>query len=74
MSIVLLILISTLIGQDLSTNNKQVYESIKKSALARGIPDDFLSEAFKDESIQIRKEILERFAEPYEKKSWEEFR
>ncbi len=74
MYIVLLILLSTVIGQDLSSKNKQIFESIKEPALVKGISEDFLLRAFEDESIQIHKEILERFAKPYERKSWEEYR
>ena len=38
------------------------------------IPDEFVKEAFSHEKIEIHKVIAERFARPYEKKSWSDYR
>lgn len=51
-----------------------VYETIKQAALEYGIPDNFLQQSFASDNIQIHKVIPERFARPYEKKSWSEYK
>ena len=38
------------------------------------IPDDFVRAAFKHKNIEIHSEISEKFARPYEKKSWTDYR
>ena len=38
------------------------------------IPDDFVRAAFKHKKIEIHSEISEKFARPYEKKSWSDYR
>lgn len=38
------------------------------------IPDAFVREAFSHADLKIHMEIPERFAKPYEKKTWEEYR
>ena len=38
------------------------------------IPDKFVQDAFSHEKIEIHKVIAERFARPYEKKSWSDYR
>lgn len=51
-----------------------VYEEIKLKAIEKGIPASFLKDTFSNESIMIHSVIPERFARPYEKKTWEEYK
>jgi membrane-bound lytic murein transglycosylase B len=51
-----------------------VLSAIKSDALKKGIPESFLNEAFSHSGIEIHNKILDRFAKPYEKKSWTDYR
>ena len=51
-----------------------VYKAIKLAALESGIPDHYLRKAFLNDSIQIHAVIPERFARPYEEKTWAEYK
>lgn len=51
-----------------------VLSAIKSDALKKGIPESFLNETFSHSSIKIHNKILDRFAKPYEKKSWTDYR
>ncbi|MDP6727193.1 MAG: hypothetical protein QF847_08125, partial [Candidatus Marinimicrobia bacterium] len=51
-----------------------VYEEIKKKSMEKGIPASFLKDTFSNESIVIHSVIPKRFARPYEKKTWEEYK
>ena len=51
-----------------------VYEEIKLKAMEKGIPASFLKDTFSNESIMIHSVIPKRFARPYEKKTWEEYK
>ena len=67
--IILLFLFSLLLGQ-----NDPVLLSIRADALKSGIPEQYLNKTFKHSGITIHDQILDRFAKPYEKKSWAEYR
>ncbi len=51
-----------------------VYLAIQEQALARGIPKEFLIQVFSAPSIEIHEDILEQFIQPYERKTWPEYR
>ena len=51
-----------------------VYEEIKLKAMEKGIPASFLKNTFSNESIVVHSVIPKRFARPYEKKTWEEYK
>lgn len=51
-----------------------VLSTIRNDALNRGIPESFLNETFSNGDITTHDIILERFAKPYEKKSWVDYR
>jgi len=51
-----------------------VLSAIKSDALKKGIPESFLNETFSHSGIEIHNKILDRFAKPYEKKSWTDYR
>ncbi len=38
------------------------------------LPESFVKQAFSHEGVKIHKEIAERFAKPYEKKAWSDYR
>ena len=67
--VILLCLFSLLLGQ-----NDPVLLSIRADALKTGIPEQYLNKTFKYSGITIHDQILDRFAKPYEKKSWSEYR
>ena len=50
------------------------YVMVSDHLQGSNIPDAFVREAFTHSDIKIHMEIPERFARPYEKKSWEEYR
>ena len=51
-----------------------VLSAIKSDALKKGISESFLNETFSHSGIEIHNKILDRFAKPYEKKSWTDYR
>lgn len=68
-----LFLLTILVGaQPLS--NDLAYVMVSDNLQSSGIPDAFIREAFTHDGIKIHPEIPERFARPYEKKTWEEYR
>ena len=52
----------------------RVYEEIQLIAIEKGVPDSFLKKTFSNENIEIHLVIPERFARPYEKKTWDEYK
>ena len=75
-AIILYILLAFVYAADSSSAVKvdPVYEEIKLAAIESGIPDYFLRKAFSNDSIQIHTDIPERFARPYEEKTWAEYK
>ena len=63
--------ISVILAQ--SIDEDVAFQKVSKK-LAGSIPGDFIRKAFTHEKIQIHKEIAERFAKPYEKKPWSDYR
>ena len=53
--------------------NDIAYKLVSKE-LGREVPISFLQEAFSHEKLEIHKIIVERFAKPYEKKPWTEYK
>jgi membrane-bound lytic murein transglycosylase B len=74
--IILCIIATHISANDSSTtaDKDPVYEQIKLTALEKGVPDQFLTQSFTHENIQIHDIIPERFAKPYEEKSWTEYK
>ena len=50
------------------------YRMVLDNLVGSEIPDEFVRDAFTHEDVKIHMEIPNRFAHPYEKKSWEEYR
>jgi len=68
------LLFSIAFAKGLTADDDAIYLSIREDAIKKGVPDHFLKEAFQDDAIEVHHIIPKRFATPYEKKSWEEYR
>jgi len=67
--LILLLLFSFLFaGED------SVLLAIRADALNKGVAESYLNETFAHEGIEIHDKILHRFAQPFEKKSWPDYR
>ena len=53
--------------------NDIAYELVSEK-LGKAVPTSFIQEAFSHEKLEIHKIIVERFAKPYEKKPWTEYK
>ena len=53
--------------------NDIAYELVSEK-LGKAVPTSFVKEAFSHEKLEIHKIIVERFAKPYEKKPWTEYK
>ena len=65
-------LLSVLIVYSQSGDN--ILDAIRSDAEAKGIPKSYLENTFSHKGIQIHDKIVERFARPYEKQSWTNYR
>lgn len=75
MSRIILIItsVSLLFGEDKISDDLayiMVIEIINKKV----VPTEYIEKVFNNKNIERHKEILERFATPYEKKSWEQYK
>jgi len=66
--VLLLFCASLFAGED------SVLAAIRADAIKKGIPESYLNEAFAHEGIAIHDKIIDRFARPYEKKSWTDYK
>ena len=67
------ILLLTLITQANAVDDDFAYRLVSEK-LNGAIPDEFVRAAFSHKSVEIHKEIAEKFAKPYEKKPWSDYR
>ena len=58
----------------LRINDDPVLSIIRSDAIKMRIPKSYLDEPFSYSKIEIHDSILDRFAKPYEKKTWGEYR
>ena len=65
-------LLSVLIVYSQSGDN--ILDAIRSDAEEKGIPKSYLENTFSHKSIQTHDKIVERFARPYEKQSWTNYR
>jgi len=65
-------LLSVLIVYSQSGDN--ILDAIRFDAEAKGIPKSYIETAFSHKGIQIHDKIVDRFARPYEKQSWTNYR
>ena len=49
------------------------YRMVSDHLRGKNIPDAYVRESFTHDELKIHPEIAERFAKPYEKKTWEEY-
>ena len=66
------LLLSVMIAHSQSKDN--VLTAIRFDAEAKGIPKSYLETTFSHKGIQTHDKIVERFARPYEKQSWTNYR
>lgn len=67
----ILIFTTTLVAQ--SIENNIAYRLVLEK-LDGSIPQSFVKKAFLDEKVKIHNEIAKKFAKPYEKKPWSDYR
>tara|TARA_Y100000996_G_scaffold148067_1_gene114043 strand:+ start:1630 stop:2556 length:927 start_codon:yes stop_codon:yes gene_type:complete len=66
-------LLLILISQAKAVDDDFAYRLVSEK-LNGAIPDEFVRAAFSHKSVEIHKEIAEKFAKPYEKKPWSDYR
>jgi len=57
-----------------SQSGDNILDAIRSDAEAKGIPKSYLENTFSHKGIQTHDKIVERFARPYEKQSWTNYR
>ena len=72
-TLIIVILLSGL-NADNMIEKDLAFRLVRDEMQNSNVPEAFLREAFTHDGIAKHKEIPERFARPYEKKSWEEYR
>ena len=55
-------------------SNDLAYQTVSDHLKGSNIPEAYIREAFTHDEIKIHKEIAEKFARPYEKKTWKVYR
>ena len=55
-------------------SQESVFSAIREEAVLKGLPEAYLIKTFKNDKITIHNKILQRFAKPYEKRSWTDYR
>ena len=69
--IILITIVSSLFSQNVLEDN--AYKLVSEK-LNGALPDSYVRKAFAHQDLEIHKEIADRFARPYEKKPWVEYR
>ena len=73
MKTIISLLLLTLTSQVEAVDDDFAYRLVSEK-LDGAIPEEFVRAAFSHESVEIHKEIAEKFAKPYEKKPWSDYR
>ena len=71
MKTILLLITGLLFSQNVMED--KAYKLVSKK-IDSSVPDSFVRKAFSHRKLEIHKEIADRFARPYEKKPWTEYR
>jgi len=71
---IFILLTTFVINNSYALDKDSVYKAVSDRAIEKGLPEEYLKHVFENENIQIHQEIPERFAKPYEDKTWEEYR
>ena len=57
-----------------SLSDDLAYQIVSDHLEGSNVPEAYIREAFTHDEIKIHKEIAEKFARPYEKKTWKVYR
>ena len=70
----LICIITNMIFAENDISADLAYQLVLDKINKKAVPVSVLNDVFKSSSIEIHMEIPERFAKPYEKKSWEQYK
>jgi len=72
-SIFIIIIFSILFGNN-TISDDLAYVMVMEKINKKMVPVDYINKVFSSKKIERHKKIPERFARPYEKKSWQEYK
>ena len=70
----LIFIITNIVFAENDISSDLAYQLVLDKINKKDVPISFLNDVFKSSSIEKHMEIPERFAKPYEKKSWEQYK
>ena len=70
----LIFIITNIVFAENDISDDLAYQLVLDKINKKDVPVSFLNDVFKSSSIEKHMEIPERFAKPYEKKSWEQYK
>ena len=70
----LIFIITNIVFAENDISGDLAYQLVLDKINKKDVPISFLNDVFKSSSIEKHMEIPERFAKPYEKKSWEQYK
>ena len=70
----LIFIITNIVFAENDISGDLAYQLVLDKINKKDVPVSFLNDVFKSSSIEKHMEIPERFAKPYEKKSWEQYK
>jgi len=70
----LIFIITNIVFAENDISSDLAYQLVLDKINKKDVPVSFLNDVFKSSSIEKHMEIPERFAKPYEKKSWEQYK
>ena len=70
----LIFIITNMVFAENDISADLAYQLVLDKINKKAVPVSFLNDVFKSSSIEKHMEIPERFAKPYEKKSWEQYK
>ena len=70
----LIFIITNIVFAENDISSDLAYQLVLDKINKKHVPVSFLNDVFKSSSIEKHMEIPERFAKPYEKKSWEQYK
>ena len=74
MNHIIIFLIFSIITRAQSLSDDLAYQTVSDHLQGSNIPEAYIREAFTHDDLTIHKEIAEKFARPYEKKTWKVYR
>ena len=70
----IIFLVFSIITRAQSLSDDLAYQTVSDHLQGSNIPEAYIREAFTHDDLTIHKEIAEKFARPYEKKTWKVYR